>query len=555
MLPSLFLSGALALGQPLTIPRSLPTQTPVVVPVAPVPNPGPAPAAFLPDQPGNGTGTQPTPSSQNGTNGGNGNGNGNGNASDAKEKKDNPNEYPPCLKPRCEEEGGFYRRLYRAYYKEIFPDPNGNGDGDTPAPPRRALPTPFAAPFPSTEWQGFPLIGVPPSDAVYPLMQAVYGGPFGDAIKDSRVKVYGWFNGSGNWSTSKQSNTPASYWVQPNSLVLDQAVLRFERETDSVQTDHWDWGFRVTGDYGIDYRYFTAGGWGSDQLLVHNQLYGWDATEAWAELYIPGVAQGMKLTVGRWIATPDIETQFAPDNYVATHSLLFTVDVYTETGVMATVMLNKQWTVQGAIHAGADMAPWYAGAMPTGMFGVRWVSEDNNDSVYTVLNAINNAEYQYFTVRGVPAGHHNYNIFQSTWQHKFNDWLLTKTEGYIMWERNAAVGGTPSIGPVQFGSGGGLGPTVPGLSLTYGALNYTMFKLSKTDFLTFRNEWMKDENGTRYGFKGNYTSNTIGLTHNFNSVFQVRPEIGYYRNWNGPAFDNGTRQNMLLYGFDMTYRF
>jgi len=86
-------------------------------------------------------------------------------------------------------------------------------------------------------------------------------------------------------------------------------------------------------------------------------------------------------------------------------------------------------------------------------------------------------------------------------------------------------------------------------------LNYTAFKLSNSTFMVFRNEWMKDEHGTRYGFRGNYTSNSIGLTYNHNKVFQVRPEIGYYRNWNVPAFDNGARQNMLLYGFDMTMRF
>jgi hypothetical protein len=84
--------------------------------------------------------------------------------------------------------------------------------------------------------------------------------PCGQEIKDSRVKLYGWFNASGNWSTCKASNTVDSYWVKPNAFVLDQAVLRLEREVDTVQTDHCDWGFRITGDYGIDYRYFTAGG-------------------------------------------------------------------------------------------------------------------------------------------------------------------------------------------------------------------------------------------------------------------------------------------------------
>src|SRR4029077_90719 len=181
----------------------------------------------------------------------------------------------------------------------------------------------------------------------------------GNFLDAHRTRLYGWINASANISNCDNSNTVDSYWVKPNAAVLDQAVVRIERQVDTVQTDHIDWGFRITGDYGIDYRYFTAGGWFSRQLLVHNSLYGWDPTELYFNAYFPGIAKGLVLTVGRWIATPDIETQFAPDNYMGSHSLLFTIDVYTETGAMATVMLNDQWTVQGAIHAGADMAPWY----------------------------------------------------------------------------------------------------------------------------------------------------------------------------------------------------
>jgi len=112
-----------------------------------------------------------------------------------------------------------------------------------------------------------------------------------------------------------------------------------------------------------------------------------------------------------------------------------------------------------------------------------------------------------------------------------------------------------SIGPFQFNTGGGLGPNHPRPVLDYGFLNYTMSQLSDKDFLTVRNEWMNDENGTRYGFKGNYTSHSIGLTHHFNSVFQIRPEIGYYRNWNTRAFDNGLKNGQWLYGFDLIWRF
>jgi hypothetical protein len=223
---------------------------------------------------------------------------------------------------------------------------------------------------------------------------------------------------------------------------------------------------------------------------------------------------------------------------------------------MATIMLNKQWTVQGCLHAGTDMAPWYRGSLLTGMAGVRWVSQDNNDSIYTVLNAINSAEFRRFELDGQPAGHDNFNYIVSTWQHRFNAVAYTKTEGYFMWQFNAPLGGTPSIGPLKsYGGGGGIGSLIPIPALTYGMVNYTFFVLSPRDFITFRNEWWRDEEGERSGFPSTYTSNAIGWTHNFTPELQIRPEIGYYRSWNTPAFDLGTRKNMLMCAFDVTLRF
>jgi len=72
-------------------------------------------------------------------------------------------------------------------------------------------------------------------------MQAIYGGPYGEEIKASRVKLYGWINASGNWTTNKNSSIPTSYWIFPNQPVLNQLVVRLERELDTVQTDHIDW--------------------------------------------------------------------------------------------------------------------------------------------------------------------------------------------------------------------------------------------------------------------------------------------------------------------------
>jgi hypothetical protein len=389
-------------------------------------------------------------------------------------------------------------------------------------------------------------------------MKAIYGTQtdLAEAIKDSRIGFSGWVNASGNWSQSHNSNTPMSYWIVPNRFELDQLVFRLERIPDTVQTDHIDFGFRFISLYGMDYRYTTSGGWGSDQLLANNKLYGWDPVEEYVNVYIPGFLGGTDVRVGRWIACPDIETQYAPDNYMGSHSILFTFDTYTQTGIMVSQKLNDQWTVQGAIHSGTDMAPWYKGAVFAGAAGVRWVSRDNNDAVYAWLNAIDSAQFRHFVQYGQPLGHDNFNYFVATWQHRFCPEIQTRTEAYYMWQYNAELGGTPSAGPLEpYGGGGGDSTLLPGLSRAYGVLNYTMFAFTKNDYLTIRNEWYRDERGMRTGFPGNYTSHAIGVSHNVNSVLQVRPEIGYYRNWDNQAFDLGTRKGIWLYGFDVTYKF
>jgi hypothetical protein len=480
---------------------------------------------------------------------------------DTKKKNDEGNDGNGDKNEKEEEptRPGFCYNFIKAYCDEFFPrkKSNGNGDGDHEPEYRRALPAPWSSPpFPGTEYQGYPLIGVPYSTTVYPFMKGVYATAWGDAVKQTRIKFDGWVDTSGTWSTSKFSNVPSAYWIVPNSYQLDQMLFRLQREADTVQTDHIDWGFRSVAFYGMDYRYTMAGGWGSAQLLKHNLLYGWDPAEQYFDCYIPYIGEGAVIRVGRWIACPDIETQWAPDNYLGSHSILFTYDTYTQTGIMYTQRINDQWTVQAAIHSGTDMAPWYPGATPTGAFGMRWVAKDNNDAMYAWLNAINNAEFRHFPQYGQALGHDNFNYFVATWEHRFSKEIHTKTEGYFMWEHDAEIGGTPSAGPVKsFGGGGGDGITIPGRSQAYGILNYTMFAFTGMDYITVRNEWYRDETGFRTGYAGNYTSHTIGLSHYFNNVFCVRPEIGYYRNWSSPAFDLGTKHGMWLYGVDMFLRF
>ena len=212
-------------------------------------------------------------------------------------------------------------------------------------PKRRALPAPLDPLFPGSDYLGpTPLIGVPDTDPEYPLEKALWS--VFPKLKAQRIKVYGWVNAGFDFSTSNKSNIPESYAIVPNKLELDQAVVRIERLPDTVQRDHVDWGFRITPMYGIDYRWTTAQGWFSGQLLNHNRLYGFDPVEAYGLVYIPNVAQGMVIKFGRYISPPDIEAQLAPDNYLYTHSLMFTFDCYTQTGINAAIKIRSHLFIE-----------------------------------------------------------------------------------------------------------------------------------------------------------------------------------------------------------------
>jgi putative OmpL-like beta-barrel porin-2 len=447
----------------------------------------------------------------------------------------------------------FVKRLWDAYVEEF----TGTGESG-PELPRRALPAPLdSPPFPGAEYQGYPLIGVPYNTKEWPLQKALDGTFLGDFLKRNRLYAYGWITASGNWSTSKHSNLPDSYWLVPNEAFLDQAIFRVERPVDSVQTDHIDVGFRSTYLYGGDYRFITAGGWFSNQLLHHDQLYGFDMTEQYIDVYVPWIAQGTVIRVGRWIATPDIETQFAPDNYMGSHSLLFTYDTYTQTGFMVSHQIGQRWMFQWGVHAGTDMAPWYVGATPTGFLGVRWVAPSNDDSIYLVLNSINDAKFQHFRDKGQPAGHDNFNYLVGTWTHRFSSHFVTQTESYFMWQKDAVVGGTPILtnSVSRFGTGGGIGADLPGMSYTYGVLNYTNYGISHRDYLTLRNEWWRDERGMRSGFASTYSSHSLGWSHQLSDVFMIRPEVGYFHSYDAKAFDIGRKNFQWQGGFDVTWRY
>jgi len=410
----------------------------------------------------------------------------------------------------------------------------------------RCLPSPIASPpFPGSEWDGAPVIGISAEAPDYPLYKAL-----GLAGRKSRFKIYGWASIGGNFSSSHDSNAPTAYNLVPNQVVLDQVVLRVERQPNTVQTEHADWGFLVDNIYGTDYRYTLAKGIFSDQLLRRNNLYGYDPTQVYGLLYFPKVAEGLLLKVGRFISPADIEAQWPTDNYLYSHSLMFTVDPYTFTGAQVTVRLSPYWQLELGAHGGNDVAPWSESAHLNGLAMFRWVSRNNNNSVYAGLNALGTGRYA--------NNHDNLQMAVATWGHRFSATVHTMTEAYYIWQYDALVGGTVIDGPPRrFYQNTGPGLLTPGRSEAVGAVNYFQVQLSGHDYLSVRNDLLVDPQGNRTGYATTYSSHTIGVVHNFNALFRLRPEVRYERAYAAGVtpYDNGLKQDQFTAAMDLIVRF
>jgi len=440
----------------------------------------------------------------------------------------------------------FGQRLFEAFVHDLQSSAY-EASAPNASPPERRIPlAPFdSPPFPSADWQigGTPIIGDPGNVGPWPLMEAIYSGPGGEVWKKSRIQIYGWEAFSWNVSTSKNTsrgpnaNFPLIYDLRPNRFEQNQFVLYVERVPDEFQTEHIDWGFRVSGVYGLDYRFMISRGFLSHQLLKENNYYGFDTPMVYFDLYLPRIFQGMNVRVGRIISEPDIEAQLAPNNLMASHSLVYGFDNYTQTGIFTTTKINNQWTVQLGLSNGTDVALWQKdpGNQPTGTVMIQWTSPEQRDSIYVGDNAFNNGEF----------GYNNLQQIVGTWTHKFNDNIYTATEALYMYMFDTKTGPTKEV-PFQSGSF----PVRSGYAPEWGIVNYTMFRIAPSAFLTLRNEFYDDIVGSRTGHATKYSEHSFGLAWWPNKIVTLRPELRFDHSYDTPAFNDGTRRNQFVASMD-----
>ncbi len=465
----------------------------------------------------------------------------------------------------------FFRYYQLEWGKGVAPSdpaapPSRRSDAAWPPTPQSSPPTPF------TEWPygGTQNIGVTRANSVdSPLMVAIANTALGKWMSDAHIQVYGWINGGGNISTNNVKpggNVPAAYDYTPNTIQLDQAVLYIERLADTVQLDHVDWGFRFSTLYGENYRYTTAYGLMSYQLLNHNLVNGIDFPMVYTDIYVP-VLQGMDIRVGRFISIPDIEAQLAPNNYTYVHSLTYSFDNYTNSGIEVTTALTKNWIIQTGVSVGSDTMIWNVGqtmtnlmpgnplypgatfpkdpgALPSATLGVRWTSDDGRDDLNLVADAINDGRW----------GYNNLQWFGATYYHKLNDYWHLAFESYNLHQNGVPNANNPVAAAIVAGGGTPFSPQImpfnaPNLAQCNSAtvltctasaqsfLTYVNYSPNKLNNFSLRLEWYDDQEGQRTGTKTRYAEVGGSWQHWFSPQIEMRPEIAYYRSLDAAAFN------------------
>jgi hypothetical protein len=449
----------------------------------------------------------------------------------------------------------FFRRFFKEYADDWKETPSTDA-----APKFRSTPSPVdGPPFPFSDWPyGGSVVITKPWTQSSPLMETLWSGDHrngdqGEGWKKSGVQIYGWLNAGFNISTSDKpgySNLPAAYAEKPNTIQPDQEVLYIERQPDTVQQDHFDWGFRIASLYGLDYRFTTAKGVFSEQLLKHNREYGYDPVMVYFDMYFPHVAEGMDVRIGRYISLPDIEAQLAPNNYTYSHSLTYTYDCYTQSGINTTTKLTDHWMFQAGLSAGCEAVPWtQPDAKPTFNTCLAYSARMDYDNIYLCANSINDSKYAY----------NNLAAYYLTWYHKINSTWHTATESWYQYERDTPNVLNPAASSLlETNANGAVCATAAQLTCyapEWAIVNYVEKEFNKHNYFTIRNEIMDDLVGQRTGYKTKYTEHLIGWGHWVGTTVLFRPELRFERSYDVPAYDNGTKKNQLMLAGDVIYFF
>jgi hypothetical protein len=277
---------------------------------------------------------------------------------------------------------------------------------------------------------------------------------------------------------------------------------------------------------GADYRFTLPRGLFNSQLTADNgqpALYGIDPVQFYAEAYIPTIAQGLDVKLGRFVCLFGIESIPAVDNVLASHDYLFIYDPFTHTGAVAALKLNNAWTVEAGLVTGSDV---FLGPEVNTTFisTIKWTPPTGRDSIWlsVILGKGRFDQERNF---------HNPQIFDMTYVRKLDTRLTYSFEGLF-----GFTGDVPDTGTAYW----------------FGLAQYLTYDFTPRLSGTVRLEFFDDAQGQRTGFKGLYTALTAGLNYRPRKDIILRPEIRYDDNDTTRPFEG--RHDLFTAAFDVLVR-
>ncbi|MBV9121802.1 MAG: outer membrane beta-barrel protein [Planctomycetes bacterium] len=444
------------------------------------------------------------------------------------------------------------------------PEPLGNAilqvSADQPAPQGEApKPEEIAAPLlPPPAAPAAAAAAAAPTAAAPPrwfLMKALQGTYPGAILDSERTQILGWVQGSYTASSVGDLNFPESQNFRANQFMMNQAWFRLARSVVTTGTEEPTFGFESDWYVGTDYRYTLSRGVFNHQLVDNNgspNLYGVDPIQFFGEAYFPTVGRGLDLKVGRFYAPWGVESIEAPSTPFLSHSYTFSLaPPFTLTGILSTLTVTPEWTVQAGLVAGEDVILFNTADTPTFVGTVQWTQPEGGRNVVKFATVLNNADFF------AGAAFQNYDIFDVVWTHIFNEVLVYNMEAIYGFEDHIVDVGPPAIDP-NLPSGRGNWE---------GLAQYLAYTMSARLVAQVRFELFNDPQGVRTsgftiagspaGFgdtKGLYEALTLGLVFmpRTNKSIILRPEIRWDHNDESAAFQG--HHNLFTAATDLIVR-
>ena len=307
-----------------------------------------------------------------------------------------------------------------------------------------------------------------------------------------------------------------------NDFQMKQLYLFGEKEMNTRRG--FDWGGRVDLAYGTDYKLMqTLDGTFDSDWGVNRSGYGMAAYQLFGTLGY----QDLSVKFGKFATPIGWEAVASKDNFFYSHSLCFTIEPTSHTGIFGTFDVSDRLSISAGWTTGLDSSFKNPDDNSAMLAGVTYLLSD-----YATLYYWINAGKQY---NGKTTLHDDFFI-----QSLCFEWVLTNRFTYVLQYNlrndNAQGGGARNS--------------------AYGINNHLLYKLTDKLSAGTRVEWLRDNMGAIDPDASDYGQVTFGLRWDPTEFLSIRPEVRY--DWcrgGATPFADGTKKDQASGGFGMVVSF